>query len=221
MKNALLTVLAVLLIDQGLKIWIKLNFELGETLPLLGTWFEFQFVENPGMAFGWMLPGNAGKLALSIFRLGAIAAICVYLWRLTKEQAHKQYVICIALILAGAVGNILDSAFYGLLFDSGMVYNPDRGYYDFYFGKSILGGEGYAPFLMGNVVDMLHFPILKGYFPDWMPIFGGQRFEFFRPVFNVADSSITIGVAWIVLKQRSFFGNKVKQSGKDLPSDDV
>lgn len=192
MKKALFTILSVLALDQILKIWVKLNFHYGESLTLLPGVFELQFVENPGMAFGWVIPGAAGKLALSIFRIVVVCAIIYYLFKIVREKTYWGYVICISLIVAGALGNIIDSAVYGLVFDKGAPYDANMGYHDI----ATFGDDGYARFLMGNVVDMFHITVRIG------------DGELFPPVFNVADSSITVGIVLILLFQRRFFRKK-------------
>lgn len=190
-------ILIVLLIDQSLKIWVKTHIPYGDAIHLLG-WERAQlhFVENNGMAFGISLGKEYGKLALSLFRVIAVGFLIYYIRLLLKSKANLGLLISFALILAGAIGNIIDSAFYGLIFSASYHGNvaqmfPEEG--------------GYAPFLYGKVVDMLYFPLLKGNFPDWFPQWGGQQYIFFRPVFNIADMSITFGVLNILLFQRSFF----------------
>ncbi|MDR2036380.1 MAG: lipoprotein signal peptidase [Bacteroidales bacterium] len=196
-KSALL-VFVILLFDQILKVWVKTNMSIGEDIPLLGNWFHIHFVENPGMAFGWQLGGKWGKLVLSLFRLVAIAAIIWYIRILIREKAPNGFILCVSLILAGAMGNMIDCAFYGLLFSEsnfGIV------------AEFLPEGGGYAPFLFGKVVDMLSFPIIHGTYPGWFPLVGGEEFLFFRPVFNIADSAVTIGVLSIILFYWSYLKN--------------
>jgi len=204
LKKALATILAVLLIDQWLKIWVKLNFFYGENRELIPGWFDLQFVENPGMAFGWMLEGPTGKLLLSIFRVIVVTGIGYYLWKLIKQKAHTGYIICISLIIAGAFGNIIDSAVYGLMFNQGSLYDPSYHDYTAYLGLAAIDSPGYAPFLMGNVVDMLHCTKTIT-FPEWFPLLGGKTKDLFPPVFNVADSAITLGIGGILIWQKRFF----------------
>jgi len=196
MKKALWIVLLVLIVDQVLKIWIKITFYLGESHPVLGHWFYLHFTENEGMAFGMQLSGHWGKLALSIFRIFAITGIFWWLYKVTRNKAGNLLIICIALILAGAIGNILDSAFYGLLFNESSFMQLAT-----LFPK----GGGYASFLHGKVVDMLYFPIIETHFPHWVPVFGGEEFVFFRPVFNISDSAITTGVLMLIVFQKKIF----------------
>lgn len=181
--------------DQGIKFWIKTNMFLGQEFAILGNWFIIHFTENPGMAFGIELGGDSGKLFLSIFRIIAVIGITWYLFDLVKKKAHPGFIFSISLILAGAIGNIIDSTFYGLLFSESTFYQV----------ASFMPEKGYADLLKGNVVDMLYFPIIKGHFPDWFPLWKNEEFIFFRPVFNIADSSITIGVIIILLFQKKFF----------------
>lgn len=167
-----------------------------ESIPILGSWFNIHFIENPGMAFGLEFGGDWGKLALSLFRIVAISLIGVFLYKLIKKNASSGLIISISLILAGAVGNIIDSAFYGMIFSESTYFQHATIFPE---------GGGYASFLHGKVVDMLYFPLFEGNFPDWLPIWGGEHFLFFRPIFNIADSSISIGVFIILLNQKRFF----------------
>ncbi len=198
MKKPLIIIFFVLLIDQLLKIYVKTHFFLGEEVNVAGGWFIIHFTENNGMAYGMEFGGNLGKLFLSVFRIVAVGAIGWYLWSLSKQKEDKLYIICIALIFAGAVGNIIDSAFYGVLFSDSNYeiarFMPEEG--------------GYSAFLHGKVVDMFYFPVIKGHFPAWFPFWGTEDFVFFRPVFNLADASISTGVAIIILFQKRFFKKK-------------
>lgn len=206
MKKPLLIVFIILLIDQILKVYIKTHFYLGEEYRI-ADWFIIHFTENNGMAYGMEFGGQWGKLLLSSFRIVAVGGIGYYLWRLTKEKEDRLYIFCISLIFAGAVGNIIDSAFYGLLFsDSGYDvarFLPEEG--------------GYAGFLHGKVVDMFYFPIIEGHFPSWVPFWGTEDFVFFRPVFNFADFAISMGVGIIILNQKRFFA---KKKDSDVPAEE-
>jgi len=193
-------ILFVLIIDQALKIWVKTNMTYGEEIPLIGNWSMLHFVENPGMAFGIEFGGNWGKLGLSIFRIIAVIFLSFYLRTLIKSKVALGFLISAGLILAGAIGNIIDSAFYGLIFSESNRYTA--------VAEFLPAGGGYADFLHGRVVDMFYFPLFRGNFPDWFPFWGGDSFLFFRPVFNVADVSITVGVASIILFYRGVFNSE-------------
>lgn len=193
--KSIAVILLVLIIDQTLKFWIKTHMILGQEYKVLGDWFIIHFTENNGMAFGMEFWGKNGKIFLTLFRIIAVAGIGWYLRTLIKQNAPKMVIISISLILAGALGNIIDSVFYGVIFD--------ESYYQI--AKFMPPDGGYASLLQGRVVDMLYFPIFRGHYPGWFPLWQNQEFIFFRPVFNIADSSITIGVAYILLFERSFF----------------
>jgi signal peptidase II len=207
LKRAALIIFLVLFIDQVVKIWIKTHMYLGQEYEIT-KWFSIHFTENNGMAFGLEFGGSFGKLFLSVFRIVASLGIGWYLLHLIKHKAHKLIITCFALIFAGAIGNIIDSAFYGMLFTDSM-----EGVARF------APGLGYSNFLHGQVVDMLYFPIVGGRFPDWLPIWGGETFLFFRPIFNIADSSITVGVILLLIFQNKFTSEKTaeeKQKEEEL-----
>ena len=204
-KHIVFIIALIVLADQALKFYIKTNFHLNTSRPVFGNWFQLYFVENPGMAYGWKFGGNWGKIALTVFRLGAVIFGSWYLAKIIKQGYHKGFIICAALVYAGALGNLIDSCFYGLIFDKGMLFDPQLKDYVSYEGLAVFSNHGYTSFLHGNVVDMLYFPVLKGQFPSWIPVWGGESFEFFRPIFNIADASISTGVITILVFQKRFF----------------
>ncbi len=191
---AIIVVTLVILIDQISKIWVKTSMMLGDSIEI-ASWFKIYFIENPGMAFGLEL---GGKLFLTLFRIVAVGFIGYYLVQLIKKKYAKGFIACIALILAGAFGNIIDCIFYGEIFSSsyGQV------------ASFVPLGEGYADWMHGKVVDMLYFPLIESNFPSWMPFVGGEHFIFFSPVFNIADSAITVGIFILVL----FYHKTLSQS---------
>ena len=207
-KYLILLIALVVMADQAIKIYIKTHFHLNTTEHIAGNWFQLYFVENPGMAYGWKFGGNWGKMALTIFRLGAVIFGTWYLGSIIKQGYHRGFIICAGLIYAGALGNLIDSCFYGLIFDKGMLFDAQLNDYVNYEGLARFSKQGYASFLHGNVVDMFYFPIIRGHFPNWVPVWGGEDFEFFRPIFNMADAAITTGVLSILVFQKRFFKHK-------------
>lgn len=202
----------MLLIDQCLKFYIKTNYYIGEEHLVLGKWFRLHFVENEGMAWGWKFGGSFGKIALSLFRMVAVVIGTFYLVHIVKKKEHPGFIYCAALIYAGALGNLLDSMFYGLIFENSEPFSN--------VAKLFPAGGGYAGFLHGKVVDMLYFPIItNAHFPSWVPIWGGQEFEFFRPVFNIADACISVGVFTIIIFQNRFFKPKNEEKHSVIETD--
>ncbi len=199
-------VLAVLLIDQMIKIWVKTSMTLHESIHVT-DWFYITFIENNGMAFGMQL---GSKIVLSLFRVIAISALGYYIWLEVKRKAKTGYLVCLSLVLAGAAGNLIDCMFYGL------VFNESSPYYLSYF---VPFGTGYAPFLMGKVVDMFYFPLIETEWPMWMPFVGGEHFVFFSPVFNFADSCISVSVVWLLLFYRQEISRMSFSKVIDKPKD--
>lgn len=205
LRSAVFIIALVIMADQALKIWIKTSFPLGHVKDLMGfEWAQLYFIENKGMAWGWEWGGEFGKILLTLFRLAAVIFGTWYIGRIVKQGYSKGFIICASLIYAGALGNLIDSMFYGMIFDRGMVTEPATHLAYNYPGIAHLTtSKGYASFLHGNVVDMLYFPIIRNAkFPDWIPLVGGNEFEFFSPIFNVADASISIGVITLLLFQK-------------------
>ena len=194
MKKPLIIIFIVLLLDQILKFWIKMNMTIGESFPVLGDWFQIYFIENNGMAFGWELGAQFGKFALSIFRIIAVAVLFYLIYYLSKKKIKFGPLLGISLITAGALGNIIDGMFYGMIFSESTFMQVATLFPE---------GGGYAGFLQGKVVDMFYFPLFT--FPEWVPFFGGQIF--FSPIFNIADSAITIGFLYLIIFQWNFLKN--------------
>jgi signal peptidase II len=182
----LLIIFLVLLADQVLKTWIKTNMYIGQEFKIIGNWFIIHFTENNGMAFGLEFGGEFGKLALSLFRIFAVAGIGYGLHYLIQKKYHRGLILNVALIFAGALGNIIDSVFYGKIY-------------------------GYAELFHGRVVDMFYFPLMEGHFPTWFPIWAGEVFVFFRPVFKIEDSAISVGVIIILIFQKTYFKEEVEE----------
>ncbi len=196
LRNAVFLIILIILVDQSLKIWIKTSYPFGHVTNVMGiSWFQLHFIENKGMAWGWEFGGEWGKMILTLFRLAAVIFGTWYLGKIVKHQYSKGFIICAALIYAGALGNLIDSMFYGLLFEESAYSHVAR----------IFPAQGYAGFLHGRVVDMLYFPMVRSHFPSWFPFVGGDDFEFFSPIFNIADASISTGVITLLLFQKRFF----------------
>lgn len=209
--KSVIIILGILIADQILKVWIKTTMSLGDEIVIFKDWFILHFVENNGMAFGFEFAGEYGKMFLSLFRIVAVIAIGWYLSKLVRIKGLPfGFIASISLILAGAIGNIIDSLFYGMIFDHsyGQI------------AEIFPEGGGYAGFLHGKVVDMFYFPLVSGNYPDWVPFFGGNDFLFFRPVFNIADSSITIGIFSILIFYRKYF-NKVDEKSQQAEQQEI
>jgi signal peptidase II len=195
-------ILGVLILDQAVKLYVKTHFHLGESYTVIGDWFKIHFIENRGMAFGIDFGGYWGKVLLTSFRLFAVLGGTWYLIRTEISKHGNGFWICVSLIYAGAVGNLIDSAVYGMIFDKGIVMDPVFHQVTPYDGLAKFYYPGYSNFLHGNVVDMLHFPLIEGYLPNWLPFWGGHYFEFFNMIFNVADASIFMGVVVMIIWQK-------------------
>lgn len=184
----------------------------GEYITLIPNWFRLYFIENAGMAWGWKFGGDWGKMALTLFRLVAVIFGVFYIRGIVRKKYHRGFIICVGLIFAGALGNLIDSLFYGLIFDKGMLYDALTNDYTGYSGLATFSSKGYSSFLHGNVVDMLYVPIIEDKtLPSWVPFWGGERFTFFSPIFNIADASISVGVIAILLFQKRFFKKHPEQ----------
>lgn len=205
MKKKQLTIAAVIVAliivaDQILKLWVKTHMQIGEDIPLIGTWFHLHFTENIGFAFGMNVGEHLGKIFLTLFRIAAVSYLIHLIFKFIRRGTSTLLVVSLALIIAGAIGNIIDSLFYGLIFNE-----------SFYNVATLFPPEGgYAPFLCGRVVDMFYFPIFSFVWPDWLPLLGGRYFEFFSAIFNIADAAITIGVVLLFLYLLVF--NKKKKA---------
>lgn len=194
LRKAYLIVFIILLVDQLSKIYIKTNFVLGEEIKVF-SWFRIHFIENEGMAWGTVIPGTYGKLILTIFRLMVVPLIGYWLWDSIKNKQSSNYlIVAISLIFAGALGNIVDSVFYGVIFNDSA-----------YQLATLFSNKPYGHWLYGKVVDMLYFPLFEGNFPDWLPILGGQHFKFFNAIFNIADTAISTGVGILIVFNKKAF----------------
>lgn len=185
-KKYFLVALAIILLDQTSKLLVYNYMYIHQEINVLGSWFRLHYLLNPGMAFGIRWESEFGKLALTIFRVFAMAGITYYLYKMVSKRAHSGFLFCLALILGGAIGNVIDSIFYGVFLNNAPLESP-------------------SPWFHGQVIDMLYFPLFDFYWPEWVPLKGGQYFEFFSPVFNIADSSIFMGVVIILFSQKRFF----------------
>lgn len=203
LRSAVLIIVLILLADQALKIWIKTSFPFGEVMRVFGfevalnefRGFKLYFIENEGMAWGWKFGGEWGKMILTLFRLVAVGFGTWYLGKIVKQSYSKGFIVCACLIYAGALGNLIDSMFYGLVFEDSSYMHVAK----------MFPEKGYAGFLHGRVVDMLYFPMIHSTYPGWIPVIGGKEFEFFSPIFNIADASISIGVVTLLVFQKRFF----------------
>jgi signal peptidase II len=195
-SRPLTAIILILIADQVLKFWIKLNMTLGQEFKIIGNWAIIHFTENNGMAFGMEFGGEAGKLALTLFRIVAVLGIGYGLIHMIKHKYHRGLIMNLSLIFAGAMGNIIDSSFYGMIFSESSYYES---------AQFMPAEGGYSSLFHGKVVDMFYMPIIQGTYPSWFPFWGGEELVFFRPVFNLADSAISIGVIMILIYQKTYF----------------
>jgi len=205
-RSVFLIICCIVIADQVLKIYIKTHYHAGESHAVIGNWFQLYFIENEGMAYGWQFGGEWGKMALTLFRLAAVIFGVFYLKKIIEKKYQKGFIICVSLIFAGALGNLIDSMFYGLIFEKSSLetYNIAK----------MFPAHGYAGFLHGNVVDMLYFPIIHTQLPSWLPIWGGNNFDFFSPIFNLADASISTGIIAIFVFQKRFFKSNTSKTNQ-------
>jgi signal peptidase II len=200
-------IVILIVIDQIIKIEVKTGMYLRESIHI-ADWFQILFIENNGMAYGMTF---INKVVLTLFRVVVVSVIGYYIWKVLKERVRTGYLVCLSMIFAGAIGNIFDCLFYGLIFSESTPFSVST---------LVPFGEGYAPFLQGRVVDMFYFPIIDTNLPDWLPIWGGEHFIFFSPVFNFADSCISVGVVALLLfyrkelSQISLFNHKDEKADK-------
>ena len=209
-RTVFIIVAAIMVVDQIVKVLVKTHMQIGEDIPLIGTWCRLHFIENEGFAFGTAIGGVTGKYILTLFRIAASAFIVWLLSKYIREGQRTSLILSLTIILAGALGNIIDSCFYGLIFNE-----------SYYNVATLFPPEGgYAPFLQGKVVDMFYFPLFELDWPLWMPFFGGEHFEFFNAIFNVADAAVTIGVVWLLIDQL-FLAPKHSKSEKSEEQKEV
>ena len=206
LKKSIFIIVLVLLIDQISKIYIKTNFSLGDGV-LIFDWFRIVFVENEGMAWGAKIPGQYGKLFLTLFRLVAIVGIGYWLWDSVNKKLSRILITSIALIFAGALGNIIDSVFYGLIFNDSHHQ----------IASFLPADGGYGTLFHGKVVDMLHFPLWEGFLPKWFPFWGGEYFTFFDPVFNIADMAISTGFGLLIVFNKKAFPKEIEKPVAPIP----
>ncbi len=208
-KRKIFIIIAFIVIaDQVLKIFVKTHYHPTESHPVLGNWFQLYFIENAGMAYGWKFGGGFGKIVLTLFRLAAVIFGIFYIQKIIEKKYHSGYIICVTLVFAGALGNLLDSMFYGLIFDNNSFETSQV--------ATIFPKHGYAGFLHGNVVDMLYLPIFHvDHLPGWVPFFRGKPFSFFNYIFNIADASVSIGVIVILLFKKRFFNSHNEQFNEE------
>ncbi len=204
---AVLIVLAVLVIDQVLKIWVKTHMTLHESIEI-ASWFKITFIENNGMAFGMEI---GSKIFLTAFRVLAVGALSYYIWLQVTQRARTGYVVLLSMILAGAMGNLIDCLFYGQIFTVSTPYN---------IAEFVSFGQGYAPVMMGKVVDMFYFPLIETTWPTWMPVVGGQEFVFFSPVFNFADANVSVGIIALLLFYRKELSHITFSKSHPIVADD-
>lgn len=202
-RLAIMIVVGIIVIDQVIKVLVKTNMCLHESIQIT-PWFYINFIENSGMAYGMTF---INKMVLSLFRIAAVSVIGYYIWLQVRQHARRGYIICLSMIMAGAAGNIFDSMFYGLCFTQSNSIEPSY---------LVPLGEGYAPFLMGKVVDMFYFPLIETTLPDWLPIWGGSPYVFFSPVFNFADACISVGVVLLLLFFRKELGTMTLKRNPEI-----
>ena len=214
-KKVISLIALIIFIDQAIKFYIKLNYFIGEEHALIGSWARLHFVENEGMAWGLKFGGGFGKIILTLFRLAAVIWGTFLIKGFIQKKYHNGFIVCASLIYAGAVGNLIDSMFYGMIFEQSVPFTTQVAVLFPKFG-------GYAPFLHGKVVDMFYFPIIRdAHFPTWFPIWGGEELEFFRPVFNFADAAISTGVIALFVFQGKFFSNTDADSSSQPAQDEA